>query len=146
MTMHPHKPGALLTGSGGIPALMPQARRLLELRQILADLLPGALARSCTLANYKHGKLIVFAENNAIAAKLKLLSPQLCDRLSQRGVEVTGMDIGVQPPEPVPNRPQKSSKLSEKAAESLSRFSSQLHESELKNCITRIAGRKVSKR
>src|SRR4051812_46490480 len=66
MTMHPHKPDALLSGSDGIPSLMPQARRLLELRQLLVELLPEALARSCTVANYKHGKLVVFAENNAI--------------------------------------------------------------------------------
>src|SRR4051812_3588418 len=50
-TMHPHKPSALLSDSGGIPALMPQARRLLQLRQLLADLLPDAMARACTVAN-----------------------------------------------------------------------------------------------
>src|SRR5215470_13158402 len=103
--MHPHKPDALLSGSDGIPALMPQARRLLELRRLLASLLPDSLARCCAVANYKHGKLVLFAENNAVAAKLRLLSPTLRDRLSDRGVQVTEMDIGVQPPEAAREKP-----------------------------------------
>jgi hypothetical protein len=146
MTMHPHKPDALLTGSGGIPALMPQARRLLELRRILADLLPEVLARSCTVANYKLGKLVILAESSAIAAKLKLLSPQLCERLSRRGVEVTGMNIGVQAPEVSRKKPLKLAELSDQAAEALARLSSQLPESKLKSSVEQIRNRKVGKR
>src|SRR4051812_35929618 len=112
MTMHPHKPDALLSGSGGIPALMPQAQRLLQLRQLLADLLPDALAQACTVANYKHGKLVVFAENNTVAAKLRLLSPTLRDHLTNRGVEVTELDIGVQAPEAARKNASKSAHLS----------------------------------
>jgi hypothetical protein len=146
MTMHPHKPDALLAGSDGIPALMPQARRLLELRQLLADLLPDALARACTVANYKRGKLVVFAENNAIAAKLRLLSPALCDRLSKRGVQVTEMDIGVQAPEAAREKSSKSARLSGSAAAALAELASQLPDSLLKESIARMAASKVSKR
>jgi hypothetical protein len=147
MTKHPHKPGAFLKGSGGIPALMPQAQRLLELRQFLADLLPGALARSCSVANYKHGKVVViFAENNAVAAKLKLLSPTLCDRLAQRGVEITGLEIEVQPPELIGKMHRKAAELSAGAAASLAQLATQLPESELKTSIERLAQRNMSKR
>jgi hypothetical protein len=146
MSKHPHKPDVLLADPGGIPALMPQARRLLELRQILADSLPHALARSCTVANYKRGKLIVFAENNAVAAKLRLLTPTLCDRLSGRGIEVTGMEIEVQAPEQAREKRSKSSLLSDTAVQYLVRFASQLPESPLKSCLERIATRSVGKR
>ena len=144
--MHPHKPDAFLTASGGIPALMPQAQRLLQLRRILIDLLPDGLGRSCSIANYKHGKLVIFAVNSAVAAKLKLLSPALCERLSKRGFEVTGMDIGVQPQDAASNAPEKRARLTEVAAASVDRLSSQLPESPLKACLSRLAGRIVSKR
>jgi hypothetical protein len=146
MTMHPHKPDALLSGSDGIPALMPQARRLLELRQLLADLLPDALARACTVANYKHGKLVVFAENNTVAAKLRLLSPTLRDRLSNRGVQVTEMDIGVQAPEAAREKTEKSAALSGSAVASLAELASQLPDSPLKECVSLMARSGVSKR
>ena len=144
--MHPLKPDALLSGTGGIPALVPQARRLLQIRQILADLLPDALARYCTVANYKHGKLVVFAENNAIAAKLRLLSPTLCDRLSDRGVQVTEMDIGVQAPEAAREKAAKSAQLTGSAVASLAELASQLPDSPLKECVSLMARTRVSKR
>jgi hypothetical protein len=146
MTMHPHKPSALLSGSGGIPALMPQARRLLQLRQLLAGLLPDALARACTVANYKHGKLVVFAENNAVAAKLRLLSPTLCERLSNGGVQVTEMDIGVQPPDAAQEKRPKSAYLSGSAVTSLAELASQLPDSPLKECVSLMARSPLSER
>jgi hypothetical protein len=135
MTTHPHKPDALLSGSGGIPALMPQARRLLELRHLLANLLPEPLARACTVANYKHGKLVLFAENSAVAAKLRLLSPRIRDQLSNRGVQVTEMDIGVQAPEAAQEKPEKVARLSGAAVSTLAELASQLPDSPLKTCI-----------
>jgi hypothetical protein len=143
--MHPHKPDALLSETGGIPALMPQARRLLELRQILASLLPAALARACTVANYKQGKLVLFAENNAVAAKLKLISPTLRERLSDRGVQVTEMDIGVQAPEATQEKPEKSTKLSGSAVASLAELAAQLPDSPLKQRVAALARHDVSK-
>jgi hypothetical protein len=146
MTMHPLKPDALLSGSGGIPALMPQARRLLQIRQLLTELLPGALARACTVANYKHGKLIVFAENNAIAAKLRLLAPALRDRLSNGGVQVTEMDIGVQPPDAAKEKRAKSAQMSGSAIASLAELATQLPDSPLKQRISLMARSAVSER
>ena len=144
--MHPHKPDALLSSSGGIPALMPQARRLLQLRQLLADLLPDALARACTVANYRQGKLVLFAENNAVAAKLRLLSPTLRDRMSNRGVQVTEMEIEVQAPEEARETRIKSALLSGSAVASLAELASQLPDSPLKECVSLMAKTSVSKR
>jgi len=144
--MHPRKPDALLSGSDGIPALMPQAWRLLELRQLLASLLPDALARCCTVANYKHGKLVLFAENNAVAAKLRLLSPTLRDSLSDRGVQVTEMDISVQAPDATQEKPEKDARLSGAAVASLADLAAQLPDSPLKQCVSLMARSTVSKR
>src|SRR3989442_14409881 len=66
-------PYAFLDQPDGIAPLMPQARRLIELREILAAVLPESLARCCSIANYKQGNVVIFAANGAIAAKLKLM-------------------------------------------------------------------------
>ena len=74
-TMHPKNLRSFL--ADGISSLIPQAQRLIELRQVIAGLLPTNLRRSSSIANYKQGKIVIFAENSAVAAKLKLLAPGL---------------------------------------------------------------------
>ncbi|MGC2520293.1 MAG: DciA family protein [Burkholderiales bacterium] len=133
---------AFLTQPDGIASLMPQARRLLELRTILATVLPESLSRSCSVANYKQGKIVIFAANSAVAAKLKLMRPALSEQLSKRGVQVTGIEVEVQPPGPTPEVIEKSAKISHDVAESLARLSTQLPDSELKNALIRLARQK----
>ncbi|MGB7543188.1 MAG: DciA family protein [Burkholderiales bacterium] len=133
---------AFLTQPDGIASLMPQARRLLELRTILATVLPESLSRSCSVANYKQGKIVIFAANSAVAAKLKLMRPALSEQLSKRGVQVTGIEVEVQPPGPKPEVIEKSAKISHDVAERLARLSTQLPDSELKNALIRLARQK----
>ena len=137
---------AYLVQADGINSLMPQAKRLLELRQVLLEVLPKALADSATVANYRQGKIVIFAANSAIAAKLKLLGPTLKDRFVTRGLQVTALEIEVQPSQDRANATQKSAVLTETARQALSRLASQLTESELKSTISSMAGNKVSKR
>jgi len=125
---------------------MPQASRLLELRRLLSSVLPESLARACTVANYKNGKLVLFAENNAVAAKLRLLSPAIRDRFSDRGVQVTQMDISVQAPEGTQEKPEKTARLSGAAVASLAELASQLPDSPLKQCIALMVKSGVSER
>ena len=144
--MHPRKmhiknPYAFLTQADGIAPLMPQARRLLELRGIFAAILPRALADSCSIANYKQGRIVVFAPNGAVAAKLNLLRPALVDRLSKRGIEVTGLDIRVQPREDHSQVTEKSKQLGPAAVRELDRLYGQLPDSELKDAVGRMLGR-----
>jgi len=134
-------PCAYLNQPDGIASLMPQARRLIELRGILAAALPESLARCCSIANYKQGKIVIFAANSAVAAKLKLLSPALSEELSRRAVEVTGMEVRVQPLNFEGQRVEKSEKMSAEAAHGLSRLYEQLPDSELKTALGRITGR-----
>ena len=136
--MHTKNPCAFLNQAEGVPALMPQAERLLELRKILASLLPDSLARRCSVANYKQGRIIVFASNGATAAKLKLMLPSLLERLSGRATEVTGLEVVVQAREEEAQVPEKSSKMSEAATETLAALGEQLPDSELKTALSRI--------
>ncbi len=128
----------------GIQSLMPQARRLLELRHILTACLPQNLRRSCTIANYMQGKVVIFAENSAVAAKLKLLVPELRDRFGQKAIEVTGIDIQVQPKQAL-KATEKTAELSSGAVDSLTELEQQLPDSELKSAVTTLLERHRSK-
>jgi hypothetical protein len=120
---------------------MPQARRLIELREILAAVLPESLARHCSIANYKQGKIVIFAANGAIAAKLKLMLPTLSEQLSKRAMEVTGLEVCVQPLNSDPQVVEKSAKMSSEAAWALVRLGEQLPDSELKIALGKFASR-----
>ncbi len=115
-------PYAFLNQPDGIAPLMPQARRLIELREILAAVLPESLARCCSIANFKQGKVVIFAANGAIA-------------------EVTGLEVCVQPLASDPQVVEKSAKMSAEAASGLARLSEQLPDSELKTTLVKFAAR-----
>lgn len=137
---------AYLVQTDGINSLMPQAKRLLELRQVLLEVLPKPLANLATVANYRQGKIVIFAANSAIAAKLKLLGPTLKDRFVTQGLQVTALEIEVQPNQITGSTPSKTAVLTENAREALAALASQLTESQLKSTISAMAGHKVSKR
>ena len=141
--MHSKNIRAYLDSAAGIAALLPQAERLIELRRIYNELVPQQLLRSSSIVNYKQRTVVIFADNNAIAAKLKLLSPRLISDFSKRGVEVTGIRLEVQPREmPRQAAAEKHAKLSSAGAESLDALAKRLPESKLKQALTEMAGRR----
>jgi hypothetical protein len=90
-----------------LQALTREAKRLLGLQKLLAELLPSALVSHTTVAAQRAGDLLLFADNGASAAKLKQLAPRLALLLRERGVEVTGIRIQVQvtiPHKPLPKK------------------------------------------
>src|SRR5262245_14407100 len=137
--MHMKNPCAFLSQADSIAALMPQAERLIELRQILSSLLPETLARRCSVANYRQGRVVIFASNGATAAKLKLMLPSLLEQFSGRATEVTGLEVLVQAPESAHQVIEKTAKMSEAAVSGITELSEQLPDSELKTTLTRIA-------
>jgi hypothetical protein len=139
--MHMKNPCAFLNQPDGIAPLMPQAQRLIELRGILAAVLPESLTRFCSIANYKQGKVIIFAANGATAAKLKLMLPTLSEQLSKRALEVTGLEVRVQAFESDPQVIEKSAKMTQEAASGLAGLCKELPDSELKIAIGKFAAR-----
>ena len=141
--MHSKNLRAYLDSAAGIAALLPQAERLIELRRIYSELVPQQLLRCSSIVNYKQENVVIFAENNAIAAKLKLLSPRLVNDFSKRGVQVTGIRLEVQPrQEPRKALTPKQAKLSAAGAESLEALAKRLPDSRLKQAVTEMVERK----
>lgn len=138
--MHSKNLRSYLDSAVGIAGLLPQAERLIELRRIYSKLVPQQLLRSSSIVNYKQQKVVIFAENNAIAAKLRLLSPRLVNDFSKSGVEVTGIRLEVQPRQDAPatDSPKRAS-LSRAGAESLQALAGRLPESSLKRALAKMA-------
>jgi hypothetical protein len=141
--MHSKNLRAYLDSSAGIAALLPQAERLIELRRMYNELVPQQLLRSSSIVNYKRQTVVIFAENNAIAAKLKLLGSRLINDFSMRGVEVTGIRLVVQPLGNALNAlTPKRARLSAAGAESLEALARRLPDSRLRQAVTELIERK----
>jgi hypothetical protein len=96
-----------------------QAALLLRLRESASQVIPAALLRSASIANFKQGKVVIFAENNAIAAKLRLFEPRLIDVWVRQGMQVSSIRCEVQPTSGGGIAPQKGARLTPGAAEAL---------------------------
>ncbi|MDP2792768.1 MAG: DciA family protein [Sulfurisoma sp.] len=85
-----------LLADAGMARLSSHASRLARLQAILAANLPVSLARGARVANLKSGKLVIHADNGAVAAKLRQLAPRLADLVRFEAAEVNGIEIRVQ--------------------------------------------------
>jgi len=140
--MHSKKLRSYLDSATGIAGLLPQAERLIELRRIYSKLVPQQLLRSSSIVNLRQQNVVIFAENNAIAAKLRLLTPRLVNDFSKCGMEVTGIRLEVQPRQSPPDEViHKGAKLSRAGAESLDKLARQLPDSKLKQALGHLATR-----
>jgi hypothetical protein len=77
--------------------VMAHARTLLRLTRIYEEIAPGQLAGASRVANTKSGRIIIHADNGAVAAKLRQLAGSLRDGFILKGSECNGIDVRVQP-------------------------------------------------
>jgi len=133
--------GDYLDRGDGTSRLVPQAALLLAIRQPLSEVLPDNLRRSCAIANYKQGVVVVIAGNNAVAAKLRHYEPKIIETLGKRGLKATGIRVDVQGADSF--APQASEKkalfLSPRAADALARLGRRLPDSRLKEAVSALA-------
>jgi len=134
------KLGEFLSSAPETGRLVPQAAELLEIRQALRDLLPDTMRAFCEIARVKQGSVVIFAENNATAAKLRLISPTLLNELRRRGMQLTGIELRVQGGKSqAPQVPRRAVELSSAAGEALDQLSAQLPDSPLRTAIRSLA-------
>lgn len=93
-------------GSGdALAKLQDHAARLRRLQGAFARILPPLLASSCQVGNFKDGVLVVFAQGNAVAVKLKQMTPSLITRLTDSGHPLTAIQVRVAVHRAPPHRP-----------------------------------------
>ena len=130
--------GLLLNSLPELQALNRELRQLADLQSALAEVLPGNLATSTSVALVKTGELILFANNGAVAAKLRQMAPRIVDALRARGQELTGIRVQVQVSIRDNPLPQKQISLSSGARQAIDSLSERLIASPLKAALTRL--------
>lgn len=86
-----------LDDSESIGKVMAHGRLLLKLSRRFEAIAPAGLARAARVANYKSGKIVIHADNGAVATKIRQMSQRLCDELSKCGPQCNVMEVKVQP-------------------------------------------------
>jgi hypothetical protein len=136
--------GEYLDRADATSRLLPQAALLLAIRQQLSAALPDNLRRSCVIANYKQGVVVVVAGTSATAAKLRHLEPRILEVLGKRGLKATGIKVDVQPtrsfPVQVPEK--KAPLLSAAARATLATLARRLPDGPLARAIASLAARR----
>lgn len=138
--MHAKKLDEFLTSATEVGKLVPLAAEHLDIGQALRNALPASVRGLYQIARVKQGKVVIFAEDNAIAAKLRLLEPTIVTELGRRGRNVTGIEVRVQaemspPPQPVGGR----TRLSPAAGAALHALGDRLPPSPLRDAIRALA-------
>jgi hypothetical protein len=77
--------------------VMAHARLLIALSRRFEAAAPAGLADAARVANYKSGKVVIHADNGAVAAKIRQMSQRLGSELSKGGMECNGIEVKVQP-------------------------------------------------
>jgi hypothetical protein len=90
------------------PELIELNKRTLEsqaAQKLWVEIAPDNMAQFSHISSIKNNQFTVYANNNAVAAKIKLLIPSLLIKLEKQGYEVTAIRVKVQAkssPIPVP--------------------------------------------
>jgi hypothetical protein len=91
-----HSFGDLLDSTSALKALTARVRRLRELQSLYVRTAPRELASSSRVKGCRAGMLLVFADNPAVAAKLKQLAPRLLAAIRENEAEINQIRIEVQ--------------------------------------------------
>lgn len=89
---------AVLDSSAELAHTSTHVRRLMALQRTFAAVAPDYLTSASRVANYYSGRIIIHADNGAVAAKLRHLVPRLYSEFVKNCAEVTEVRIRVQAP------------------------------------------------
>lgn len=131
-----------LQAGSGVGDLIPQAEKLLALREAVAPMLPANLRSAAQVANLKAQVLLLQASNNAVAAKLKHYAPRLVSGLADQGYHVTQIKIEVQPDAGTSSAsPRKARLVPDAASQALTRLEDTLPEGPLRDAVRALANK-----
>lgn len=138
-------PEQFLDSDAAAGRVMAHARLLLRLSRRFSAIAPPALRHSARVANYKSGKLVIYADNGAVAAKIRQLGKRLCNELSTGGAECNDIDVKVQPRQIHASSMTSTPKpLSPRARESLNEAASRLPPGPLRSALDTLLQRSAT--
>lgn len=108
-------------------------------QQVWEAITPDNLATVSKAVSIKHQTLHIVTQHNAVAAKIKFLTPSLLEQLESVEIEVTAIQVKVQVKSSKPEQPKVHKKVSQKAAQNLQKLANTLEDGSLKQALARIA-------
>jgi len=120
-------------------ALNAHAKEAQVAQEIWMTIAPENLAKFSHARNVKNKQLNIFADNNAVAAKIKLFVPSLLIQLEKQGCEVTAIQVKVQVKSTPQTKPKAIKKLSVSAAADLRQLAKKLSGTPLGDSLARLA-------
>lgn len=115
-------------------------------QQIWEAISPDTLFKISKATSIKHKTLNVVTSHNAVATKIKLLTPSLLKKLEAVDIEVTAIKVKVQVKSNAPAKPKPVKKVSDCAAKSLLNFTETLEDGDLKTILAKIAEKAAQKK
>lgn len=94
--MSAHRFDFYLGAASGLRTLVQETKKIASIQQAWEKSAPPALLPACHVGPLHEGTLTVFANNGAVAAKLRQQTGKLAEKLRKWGVEVTSIHIEVQ--------------------------------------------------
>lgn len=142
--MPTRKLSALLSNTAGLSALTRASQRISALQRLYAICAPPELTQTSRVIHEHGGMLVIAADNGAIAAKLRQMTPRLLKNLQKQMAEVTGIRVQIQ----VNKAYSKAASGAKKIAlpvdliESFDELSKKVKDSELRSALARFAARR----
>lgn len=127
--------------NSALSKLATKAKALTSVQKIWNEIVPPQLKQYTQAGNIEHKRLTIHVDNGAIAAKIKMLLPNLLSKMQKQGVEITSIRVQVQVHSEAEKTAKPSRHLSENASKSLESLANQLEGSELGDVLTRLSKR-----
>lgn len=142
--MPTRKFSALLVETAGLSALNRTTQRISALQRLYTACAPPELSQASRVVGDHNGTLVIAADNGAVAAKLKQLTPRLLKNLQKQSAQVTGIRIRVQVSGHPPKIPTGSKKnpLPIDLIDDFERLSKQVRDPGLSSALARFAARR----
>jgi hypothetical protein len=132
---------ALFKSNAELAALSDRVDSLAVSQKIWQTVVPDPLKQFTQAGGIKHKRLTVYADNGAIAAKVKLLLPSLLIKLQKQGLEITSIRVEVQ----VKSSPRKTARtprsISPRASSRLRELAEELEGSPLGEVLARLSSK-----
>jgi hypothetical protein len=124
-----------------LATLSGRADSLAVSQKIWQAVVPDPLKQLTQAGTIKHKRLTVYADNGAVAAKIKLLLPSLLIKLQKQGLEVTSIRVEVQVKSSARKQAKTPRSISPQASSRLSALAQELEGSPLGEVLARLSGR-----
>jgi hypothetical protein len=129
---------SFITSNKELSQISGKVRQLRAIQRHYEQISPATLLRSSQVIQLDNFVLTLGANNSAVAAKLRQMTPELIKQLQLHGCEVTGIQVRVQVTIPTTPTSNKTPVISPQGKQKILDLADKLSESPLKQALQRL--------